>query len=57
LALQENVLEILGARFGEVPYAVREHVLALRDESELKLELRQAALVQTLKEFSGSIYQ
>jgi hypothetical protein len=57
LALQETVLEILGARFGEVPYAVRQHVLTLRDERELKLELRQAALVQTLKEFSGSIHQ
>jgi hypothetical protein len=52
LTLQEDVLDILQARFGEVPYALRERILALADEVELKRLLRQAVLVQTLEQFS-----
>jgi hypothetical protein len=52
LALQENVLDIIQARFGEVPYALRERILALADEVELKRLLRQAVLVQTLEQLS-----
>ncbi len=52
LALQENILEILAARFGEAPYAVREHIASLGDEAALKAQLRKAALAPSLGDFS-----
>ena len=48
---QEGILDIVQARFGEVPYTLREHILALRDEAELKRLLRQSALVNSLADF------
>jgi hypothetical protein len=54
---QEDILDIVQARFGEVPYALREHILALRDEAELKRLLRQSALVNTLADFCALIAQ
>jgi hypothetical protein len=45
---QEAILDIIQARFGEVPHALREHILALGDEAELKRLLRESALVNTL---------
>ena len=50
-ALQENIIEVLEARFGAVPYAWRERLLAVRKESELKRLLRQAALTPDLDKF------
>jgi hypothetical protein len=57
LTLQENVLDIIQARFDEVPYAMREHILAVGDEAELKRLHRQAALVNTLADFCALIAQ
>ena len=57
LTLRENVLDIIQARFGEVPYALREHILALGDEAELKRLLRQSALVNTLPDLCALIAQ
>ena len=57
LTLQENVLDIIEARFGEVPYTLREHILAVGDEAELKRLLRQSALVNTLADFCALIAQ
>ena len=57
LTLQENILDIIQARFGEVPYTLREHILAVGDESELKRLLRQSALVNTLADFCAIIAQ
>jgi hypothetical protein len=57
LTLQENVLDIIQARFDEVPYTVREHILALRDEAELKRLLRQSALANSLADFCALIAQ
>jgi hypothetical protein len=54
---QEGILDIVQARFGEVPYTLREHILALRDEAELKRLLRQSALVNTLADFCALIAQ
>ena len=57
LTLQENVLDIIEARFGEVPYTLREHILAVGDEAELKRLHRQSALVNTLADFCALIAQ
>jgi predicted transposase YdaD len=54
---QEGILDIVQARFGEVPYTLREHILALRDEAELKRLLRQSALVNSLADFCALIAQ
>lgn len=49
--LQEDILDILETRFGEVPAAIREQVHRLKDERELKDTLRQAVRIVSLKEF------
>jgi hypothetical protein len=54
---QENILDILQARFDDVPCGIRERILTLRDEPELKRLLRQAALVQTLADFAPALSQ
>ena len=54
---QEAILDIIQARFGEVPYALREHILAVGDEAEIKRLLRQSALVNTLVDFCALIAQ
>ena len=54
---QEDILDIVEARFGEVPYTLREHILAVGDETELKRLLRQSALVNTLADFCALIAQ
>ena len=43
---------MLEARFGDVPYALRERVAALSDEAELKRLHRQAAITPGLAAFS-----
>ena len=53
--LQEDILDILQARFDSVPEPVRERVQALRNDTELKRLLRQAALVPTLAAFSAQL--
>ena len=50
-ALQENIIEVLEARFGAVPYAWRERLLAVREKSKLKRLLRQAVLTPDLDKF------
>ena len=54
-ALREALLDLVEARFGAVPYGIRELILALKDEVEVKRLLRQAGLAQTLQEFSGAL--
>ena len=54
---QEDILDIIQARFGEVPYTLREHILAVGDEAELKRLLRQSALVNTLPDLCAFIAQ
>ena len=54
---REGVLEVLEARFGEVPYTLREQILGLVDPAELKRHHRQAALVNTLADFCALIAQ
>jgi flagellar biosynthesis/type III secretory pathway protein FliH len=47
-ALREDILEIVKARFGEVPYELRETIQRLESEAELKKLLRQAAVVPSI---------
>ena len=54
---REDIIEVLEARFGEVPYTLREHILAVGDEAELKRLHRQSALVNTLADFCALIAQ
>ena len=54
---QEDILDIIQARFGEVPYTLREPILAVGDEAELKRLLRQSALVNTLPDLCAFIAQ
>ncbi len=50
-ALWEAVLDALEARFGEVPYNVREAVEQIDDVAKLRQLLRQAVLVAKLEDF------
>lgn len=54
-AMRDGVLDVLEARFGEVPYALREQILALAAPAELKRLLRQAVLVSDLPSFRESM--
>jgi len=48
---RESVIEALEARFGEVPFSLRERIIGLDDLSELKTELRRAITVPSLDQF------
>lgn len=54
-ALREALLDLMEARFGEASYALREHILGLQDEGEVKRLLRQAGLARTLEDFSVAL--
>ena len=54
-ARQETTLEVLESRFGEVPYVVREKVLASREEAQLKRLPRLAAQTGSLAEFQTKL--
>lgn len=54
-ALREALLELMEARFGEASYAMREPILGLQDEGEVKRLLRQAGLSRTLEDFSVAL--
>jgi hypothetical protein len=43
-SLRECIVEVLEARFGEVPYEVRERIFALAEEAELKPCHRQVGV-------------
>ena len=50
-SLREGIVDVLEARFGEVPYELRERIFALAEEAELKRLHRQAALAESLPAF------
>jgi flagellar biosynthesis/type III secretory pathway protein FliH len=54
-ALREDILEIVKARFGEVPYGLRERIQAIADEAELKRLHRQAALAESMSAFQSKL--
>ena len=52
---QEDILDILRARFNDVPYALCEQVKAIHDENALRECLRDAALLPTLDAFQAKL--
>ncbi len=53
--LREGILDILDARFGEVPGEIREMIAVLEDEARLKSLHRHAALAGSLEEFRAAM--
>lgn len=53
--LLQSVLDALEARFGEVPYPLREQLLAVADTAELKRLHREAVLVPDLVTFERAL--
>ena len=51
----EDILDVLEARFGEAPYALRERILAVTQEAELKRLHRQSALAESLEAFRAKL--
>ena len=54
-ALRAAALEVLEARFGEVPYELREELQALGDETVLKRMPRLAAVATDLDDFGRQL--
>lgn len=52
---REDILEVLEARFGEAPYELRERILAVTQEAELKRLHRQSALAESLEAFRAKL--
>jgi hypothetical protein len=52
---QEDILDVLQARFGEVPYGLRERIQAIADEAELKRLHRQSALAESMPAFQSKL--
>jgi flagellar biosynthesis/type III secretory pathway protein FliH len=50
-AMRYDVVEILEARFKKVPYGLKSAIRTVKDRKRLRLLLRQAATVASLKEF------
>jgi hypothetical protein len=48
---QEDILEILGTRFGDIPYELREEIHSLRDDAALQRALRTAIVSASLATF------
>ena len=55
LALREGILDIIDARFGEAPVALRERVNELEDEVRLKALHRLAVTCPSLADFERSV--
>lgn len=53
--LQENIIEALGIRFGEVPQGLREAIVAVHEESGLRVLLRTAIQAASLEDFAHSL--
>jgi hypothetical protein len=51
--VQENILEILEVRFGDVPLALREDVQGISDPAFLKFLHREAIQVASLEDFEA----
>ena len=55
IALLGSILEILAARFGDVPEDVRQLVSAMHDSTELKSLVRSAARAVDMNAFRGAL--
>ena len=56
-AAQDNILDLLELRFGQVPYRLREQVKSPRDSTALRALLREAALTPSLDAFRAHLTQ
>jgi hypothetical protein len=54
-AARDDLIEILEARFKKIPAGLKRTLKALDDRRELKLLLRRAATVATLKDFERQL--
>jgi hypothetical protein len=52
---QEDILEVLATRFGDVPQDVGARVQAVREEAALKRLHRQAILAPSLAAFAATL--
>jgi len=55
IILQENVIDALDIRFGEVPQGLRETILGIREEAILRAHHRAAIQATSLEDFSRSL--
>ena len=55
-ALRAAALEILEARFGDVPYELREELQALANENALKRLPRLAAVAASIADFRSQLH-
>jgi hypothetical protein len=51
----EDILDVLEARFGEMPYELRERILAVTQEAELKRLHRQSVLAESMGAFKANL--
>ena len=52
---REDILDVLEARFGEAPYELRERILAVTQEAELKRLHRESALAESIEAFRAKL--
>ena len=51
----EDILDVLEARFGEVPYELRERILEVTQEAELKRLHRESALAESMEALTAKL--
>jgi len=51
LAIREDILDLLAARFSPVPYGLQETIARITDETTLRRLIRHAALLPSIEEF------
>ena len=50
---RENILEVLGVRFGELPFELGERLERVGDAAQLKYLLRQSILISSIAAFQA----
>ena len=53
--MRESILEILEARFGNVPWDIRRKLWDVKGRERLKVFLRKASLAGSLEEFTEAL--
>jgi hypothetical protein len=52
---REGILEVLEARFGELPESIRAALALVKDVELLRMRLKRAATVASLAEFQATL--
>jgi hypothetical protein len=55
LTLQEDVIEVLAVRFGDVPEGLSEAIRAIPEETRLRALLKAALRATSLEDFASSL--